>query len=612
MDKNLNNQFIVAQNFLNQGNIHQAEYLMLDLVKKNSKVVEFNYFLGLIYINLKKFSDAVRILEKSNKLKKNYEHSNLLLGIGYASLKNFNKALNFFKKELQLYPNAIEPYINLSNLYIEIKDLNLSEYYLTKAKELDSSNFKIFELEGLIFYKQNKYHQALKSFDLAIKTNPNSFGTLFNMAKINEKLFNYEEAKNFYQRALKLNPNSGVLNNDYAFFLYSIGQSNEAYLILKKSWHKFSELEQLKTLEILANISSQNNLINESIEFHELFLLNKIVNDNFMAMLWSYCEIKKIDLNSDILKRAKYIIENEKLNQNQKSYYYFVLADIYKKLDEKDLYSQCLIKANNLLKHYRNYSFSENAIIFKNIYELDKSIYEYDLKENKNIQPIFIVGMPRSGTTLIEQIIASHPEVYGCGEIHLLTEEINKLLIKKDTKLDELKKIKEKYENLVLLKKGNKKFHTDKYPLNFLYINIIIKLFPCAKIINVQRDKKATIFSNYDRYMGDKFGFSCDIDDLNLFYIEYQKLLRYWKKKYPNKIYELNYEKLTLDSKNEIKKLIKFCNLNWNENCLYPEKTVRLIHTPSKLQVRKKIYKDSSQVWKNYADFFPTLDKIQE
>ncbi|MBL6728994.1 MAG: sulfotransferase [Methylophilaceae bacterium] len=609
MDPKINNQFNIAKKYFNESKITQAEEIATELVSKNSKVVEINYFLGLIKIRLKKYHEAIEILEKSNKIKKNFEHTNLLLGIAYTQLKNFVKALNFLKKELQNYPNKIDAYINLSNLYIELKDFKLSEYYLTKAKEIDPIHPVIYEIEGLNLFRQQKYSAALSSYELAIQHKPKSIEVIFNIAKIHEKLFKYSEAKTYYLRAINLAPNNGFYSNEYANFLNKIGYEKEAYDFLEKNWQDFSGIEKCRALETLAKIASGQNLLEASTKFHELFLLNNIVHPNFMAMLYGYSEIREIHLDSDIFKRAKQVFDHEKIDNKQKAYYFFVLADIYKKNDAEK-YVESLVKANSFLKKYRKYNFEEDASKFKKIYAVDNLLNQYELEKSKKVNPIFIVGMPRSGTTLVEQIISSHPEVYGAGEIHLLSDELENFFKKAVLSLEALEIVKNKYEHLLSTKKESKKYHTDKYPLNFLYINFIIKFFPNAKIINIDRDKNAIIFSIFSRYIGDKLGCSCDIKDLNHYYLAYQKLMLFWKKKYPNHIYNLSYEQLTENPEIEIKKLIEFCGLDWNKSCLNHENNKRVINTPSKFQARQKIYKNSSLVWKKYADFFPALNEI--
>ena len=217
--------------------------------------------------------------------------------------------------------------------------------------------------------------------------------------------------------------------------------------------------------------------------------------------------------------------------------------------------------------------------------------------------------MPRSGTTLVEQIISSHPKVFGGGEITLLPE----LIIKKFKNISDIPNsnletfIDLSREYITFLKKisNNSEKITDKLPINFKWIGLIRSIFPNSKIIHCIRNPKDVCFSIYKNYFTNrKLNFSYNIDDIIFFYNLYFDLMIHWKKLIPNFIIDVVYEDLITDTDNQIQKIIESLGLNWDEKCIKFYENKRPIKTASDTQARKKIYKSSINMWKNYEDKF--------
>ena len=204
--------------------------------------------------------------------------------------------------------------------------------------------------------------------------------------------------------------------------------------------------------------------------------------------------------------------------------------------------------------------------------------------------PIFILGMPRSGTTLVEQIISSHSEVVGAGELsHISQLGIN---LAKDPKCIDITAISTfRYKYLSELSKisNGKSILTDKMPHNFRFIPLICAAFPEAKIIHVQRNAAATCWSNFKQYFDIRgLGYCYDLEDIVSYYNLYKDLMQLWQVEYGDRIYNLNYENLTTDQENETRKLVKYLELNWEKGCLSPHKNKRSVGTASQQQVRQK------------------------
>ena len=212
--------------------------------------------------------------------------------------------------------------------------------------------------------------------------------------------------------------------------------------------------------------------------------------------------------------------------------------------------------------------------------------------------------MPRSGTTLIEQIISSHSQVTGAGELSSVSKygsaiatggkPVNKLVISE---------FREKYlSEAAMFLKGNSIF-TDKMPQNFRFIPLICAAFPEAKIIHVKRDAAATCWSNYKQYFVSKnIGYCYDLEDVTKYYKLYKNLMSLWQSDYSDRIYNLDYDQLTTNQEKETRKLINHLKIDWDEACISPYNK-RSVRTASQQQVREHVYQGSSEVWRKYEMF---------
>ena len=221
--------------------------------------------------------------------------------------------------------------------------------------------------------------------------------------------------------------------------------------------------------------------------------------------------------------------------------------------------------------------------------------------------------MPRSGTTLVEQIISSHSEVSAAGEL-IFVKKFGFTLATQPTSVNTtaVSEFRQKYlSELSKVSKG-KQFITDKMPQNFLFIPLICAALPEAKIIHVQRSAAATCWSNYKQYfVSDSIGYCYDLHDVVSYYKLYDDLMNFWQAEYRDRIYNLNYESLTTDQTNQTRKLIDHLELTWEEACLSPHKNKRSVRTASQQQVRQKVYKGSSNAWRKYEPYLNgSFDKL--
>jgi hypothetical protein len=213
--------------------------------------------------------------------------------------------------------------------------------------------------------------------------------------------------------------------------------------------------------------------------------------------------------------------------------------------------------------------------------------------------------MPRSGTTLIEQIICSHTRVTGAGELNFVSQFGEKLAYGQITASSAtLRLFRAQYLAEVAKKAEGRQFIIDKMPVNFRYIALICAAFPEAKIIHVQRSAKATCWSNFKHYfVSNSYGYSYNLVDTVRYYSLYMELMQFWNRNYANCIYHLDYDTLTENQEAETRSLIDHLGLKWEDACLSPETNNRSVRTASQQQVRQKVYQGSSENWRKYEPY---------
>jgi hypothetical protein len=233
-----------------------------------------------------------------------------------------------------------------------------------------------------------------------------------------------------------------------------------------------------------------------------------------------------------------------------------------------------------------------------------------------DVKRIFIVGMPRSGTSLIEQILASHPDVFGAGEL-IVMQNIYEHFFNDNEAIrpingHSINLQADYYTDFTADLAQNKPVVTDKMPYNMYHLWLIALMFPDARIIYCKRDPMDNCFSCYTTNFTDKHEFTDNLDDLGAFYRLHQKLMAHWKKVLPLPIFEISYEDMVGHTNEKIGELLEFCGLSWNEQCVKFYETDRPVFTASRTQVKKQIYATSIQRWKKYEEFLDPLKAALE
>ena len=509
------------------------------------------------------------------------EQTSILINLYNA--KKFEDVISKGKVLIKKFPNQLLFY-NATSLSLSAvgKDEEALKI-LSKALSQQNNNIHVLNNLGLINGNLNRNIIAREYYNKALSINEHFIDSLINLANLNLKENKIEETKACLDKAAEVSkqPQTDII-------VYSaLGQYHQ---------HLGNFDEAINCFNTVNKLSPDNVIADKGIS-----LIHKYKNKDDPHLKLMEQKLNKID------------------NDENLQHLYFALGKAYEDIKEYKKSFKNLYRANQIADKKIGYDIKEQEILFNNIKKLFNN-FDYSKTIQSDQQIIFIVGMPRSGTTLTEQILSSHKEVYGAGELSFLEFSIKNNLMKnnkfiKDNinhiDLNEFLKIQKDYI------KGIKSFNfkeniiIDKAPLNFRWIGIIKMIFPKSKIIHCTREAMDVCFSNFKNNFSSKtIGFCYNLDKLGTYYNLYKNLMSFWNKNLQNDIFELSYEQLIKEQKKTTENLLNFCQLDWDENCLSPHKNEKAVSTASLAQVRSPVYKSSIKKWENYKEELQKLKNI--
>ena len=502
------------------------------------------------------------------------------------NLKKYDETITDCQKLIKAHP-TISILHNFLGLAFQAKGKHkVSFECFTKAIELDKKDYapKINLANSCMYL--NDFLTAEKIFNKLILEKPNDFLLIANFANFKKKIKDFKSAVELYEEALKKSNNHPLIMNDLAKIYLNIGKFEKSKKIYEEIIEKFP-------LSVDAHIS-----------------LSRLIN---------YSEEQKH------LKTMIDLYKNSKLDEPQKGIIAFGISKAFEDLKEFKLSFSYFKAANQLIDKNLNYNLNNEQKLFYSIKKTFENYKDPKIEEHrKDKKIIFVCGLPRSGTTLVEQILTSHKEAIGIGEVEYLEKAIQKFVIQ-DNKvlLQNLNNVKENanFQNYYLKQIATFKYKensiVDKTPHNFRWIGFIRNFFPNSKIIICKRNLKDNFLSILKNYFASHkhMGWSFNPKNIITYFRMYSDLTNYWLSKYADSIYVLDYDKLVNDKENEIKSLLKMCDLPWDENCLSHHKNKKsTINTVSIIQARKPIYTSSSNLSDQYqaylGDYFKELSAI--
>lgn len=522
------------------------------------------------------------VVEQANALTKLFPESFItwnVLGAAYQGLGQVQAASKAFRIVTDLNPKYAEGFINL----------------------------------GAALIDQGKLLEAIAACKKALAIKPDNAEAYNNLANALKDQGKLEEAIVAYNKAVSLKPDYAAPYNNLGNALRDYGKPNEAILAYRKAISVKSQYDS--AYNNLGNALQDQGKADEAIRAYKEAI--KIKPDyaeahrNLSSLVKYQAEDAQIALANDIM-------EHSELRDDDRCHLHYTLAKMNQDLGDLQAAFEHYVAGGKLRQNLLSYDFKTDRHIFEKTKDTAAKLKDFAFNRPVTIsdaKPIFILGMPRSGTTLVEQIISSHSQIDGAGELPFMDRFGSSLRLgNQSINLDNITQVRKAYlQEMDKLSNGSS-FVTDKMPHNFLNIGLILRALPEAKVIHVKRSPEAVCWSNFKQYFDVKgLGYSYDLKDTVEYYKLYQDLMQLWDKQYGHAIYHLDYDTLIAKQEAEIRKLIEYLELDWESDCLYPQDNKRSVNTASQQQVRKKIYTGSSQAWRQFEPYLNgVFDELNE
>ncbi len=492
--------------------------------------------------------------------------------------KNTNSHLAPSKKDME----------DLQSLYKKLNFKSLEK----KATQLINKypdNINLQNILGYALRSQWKSVEAIKIFESIIKKNPNYYFAYNNVGNVLKDLCRLEDAKKYYEKCIKI-------NSKHINAYIGLGQT-------LLDLHKLEESAQIfkEALKIEPNNGQLHRHLSQVTKYKEK-------------------NLHLVEMES--------IISKKNLNDDQKMHLFFALGKAHEDMEFYDKAFYYWEKGNFLKKKEINYSIKYQEKLVQTVKEnFTKDLFK-KLKNfgHLNDSLIFIIGMPRSGTTLVQQILSSHPEVFAIGESNQFSGKIEKFFFEKeglfkkniyDYNHEDFQKIGDNViKNIEQItstfeKSGSIKYIVVKDLLNFTWLGFIKLIFPNAKVIHCIRNSPDNCVSLFKNYFVGGVNFSYDLTDLGKYYNLYKEVMLFWDKILPNYYVNVFYEELIDNPRKQIEKLLHACNLKWSDSCMNFYNNKYFMSTGSNsINIHQPMYKNSIQSWKRYEKQLKPLLEI--
>lgn len=612
--KNASAHFNLANAYRDSGKQQDAIRSYLKAIQINPSYVVAINNLAVIYKDSGQYDEAIKLFKKAIDIKPDYFVAINNLAITYANAANPDEALLAYQKAIAVNPDYAEAYYNMGNLYNVMGNKEEAIRCFTSALEKNSHLVEAENNLGVIYFEIENHEKSLEHFERAIAIDPSYKFTYLNYGNLFRKASKYDEAIRLYKKAIAIDP-------EYVDAYYNLGcvcfdseRSEDAIDYFKK----VLELNPVHApaCKNLGNTYKDFGRIKEAISAFESAIK---INPAFTEAYRELTSVKKLAENAPEINAMLTLYASSHLGTQQTMHLAFALGKVYEGQKNYNEAFRYLYEANKSRRELIPYEREQNALMFEKIEKLFASDYVRQKAKcgQTDETPIFILGMPRSGSSLVEQILASHSDVYGAGELNY-TSKLVKELCSVPSKLDYpdciagidqnlIECLGKEYLSLIRQKSKEARFITDKMPQNFLYVGLIKIIFPRAKIIHTSRNPIDNCWSIYKHGFYDGHAYADDLDDLADYYVMYRRLMDHWKTLFGNDILDIQYEDIVRDQKKETARLLEYCDLEWQEACLDYHNTQRRVHTASATQVRKGIYTSSIGAWKPYEKHLTPL-----
>jgi len=565
------------------GQVAEARHILQEVCQHHTADAEAFYLLGNCNGMLGRYQEAVDALRKSLQLAPDTIQTRFALGGALKLLGHLDEAAGQFRAVLEEDPRMAEVHVALADtLGTSGKTAEAIQHYREAQKIQPDSGAPHFGL-GMLAEQVNNYEEALLHCRKAVTCDPQSPQYLCAVGSVLISLGRWQEARGLYRKALRIDPR-------YPDAVGGVARIHDQSGEYDKVARQIEPLLQERLYSVPAAIA----------------FLGVCKHLGRCAEAVAYAE--------DLLRNRSDLPPRTKKNLHMAT---------ARALDHMERYDEAFthFKAGNEAI-WLNYDPVGHRITIDTLIEVFSraALFRLPRAKMKSKRPVFIVGMPRSGTSLTEQILASHPHVDGAGELTDLGDIMNTLPRElgsnknwphciSDFTQDPMDRLARRYLDKLRTVSKKARRVTDKMPHNYYLLGLIDLLFPQARVIHCKRDPLDTCLSIYFQSFLDGHGYARNLFNLGTHYHQYRRLMEHWQQTLSIPILDIQYEDLVNDTETTIRTMLGFCELEWDDQCLQFHNLARRMDTASYDQVRQPLYTRSIQRWRHYEQH---LDALKE
>ncbi|HZC17773.1 MAG TPA: sulfotransferase [Caulobacteraceae bacterium] len=587
------------------GVLAEAEQAARRATALNPELVSAWNNLGIVLQEAGKLEESAACLERVTRLQPDNPEARNNLGNTYMRLKRLKRAAAEYERALSLQPNYVEAHSNLAFL---LHALGRYEEAATAARQAIYLNPRMADAYlnlAEVELARQRQAEALRWLDALLTFAPNHPGGLAARARTLKHDDRLDEALAAASGATMAAPQSANAHNALGEIQQALGRHDQALA----SFAKAAALPG--TERESARINQATLLVEIGRAGEAAALLERILEANPHSVLaWTnWAELKTFGADDPDIARMEALLGPQGIGEfKDRMTLHFALAKAYLDHGDSARAFRHLGEGNRMKRSTYTFDADATARWMRDIADTftPTLMAQWAGAGDGSALPVFVLGIPRSGTTLIEQILASHPEVRGAGELRRVQRLVDGLgdypAAVRRLGPAELKRMSEAYLASVEPLAGGRSHVVDKMPANFLHAGLIHLMLPNARIIHCRRDPVDTCLSCYTKLFGAEQAFAYDLTELGRFHRAYQGLMDHWRAVLPrDRFIEVAYEAVVADLESEARRLIGFLGLPWDESCLTFHATRRPVRTASVNQVRQPIYRTSTGRWKAHA-----------
>ena len=628
------------------GQPESAIVLISHALKLKPDFAEAQNSLGNVYKEMKNWIKAEAAYNQAIAINPRLAGAHLNLGLVARQRGDLETALVAYETALNNDPTFALAYFNKANALQEmgslIKAVETYHQALSYAPDLTDAQKNL----GLTLYAlgdhyldEEKWDAAVSTYNQAIASGVNNAALQNNLGTALQSMERFAVAMEAFRSALSFDSNYAAAHNNLGTLFDHLGEFEAAVECYRHALN--CDPDFIAALNNLGNGLRALDQVDEAIEAYKKALkIEPSFLDAQFNLGHAYKELGDFDRAKFSYKRVLELAPDHpqalrqlaslgaftrqfpgfhrvrkmldgKISDNDRAELAFALAKVAEEEGRSEEMFAMLMMGNTTRRHSLTYDpIAEDARFEAIAKAFSKEIFANIDPGFNDTSPIFIIGMPRSGTSLVEQIIASHPDVYGAGELTFITNLAEGIGFPETVAAlspSEWYKLGERYTKQLKSRGHNKSRIVDKMPQNFLYLGFIRMILPKAKIIHCTRSPEDTCLSLFKTLFTDRLDFAYDLSELGSYYGNYAKLMEHWRKIMPNGFLDLSYESLIKNQKYQTQRLLSYLELPWNDACLNFHNTDRRVTTASTTQVRRELYTGSVGIWRQYKEHLTPL-----